>query len=121
MDPDCVTRIDVALRTLDEMLGEQAVDFIKIDVEGAEYEVLMGARHTIARSHPPILFEFGLGGADYFGVDGRLMFNLLESMDYEVYTVGDYVGGGRALSLEEFKHCFALNLKYNFVGAARST
>ncbi|MCB9893129.1 MAG: FkbM family methyltransferase [Planctomycetes bacterium] len=42
-----------------------AVGFIKIDVEGAELEVLRGLRPVIERDHPIILFELlGTGSAD---------------------------------------------------------
>jgi FkbM family methyltransferase len=34
------------------------VDFIKIDVEGFEKQVLLGLRHTIFRYHPVIIVEF---------------------------------------------------------------
>jgi hypothetical protein len=32
-------------------------DFLKIDVEGAEYDVLIGGRETIGRSQPTMLIE----------------------------------------------------------------
>lgn len=49
--------IDITLRTLDSYNYEK-VDFMKIDVEGYEYNVLAGGEQTIARHHPKILFEF---------------------------------------------------------------
>jgi FkbM family methyltransferase len=47
------------IRTLpgDRLLGERAVDFIKIDVEGMELGVLRGLAGAIARSRPPIFVE----------------------------------------------------------------
>lgn len=41
--------------TLDDILADRSVDFIKYDVEGAEREALMGSRRTIARYSPRLL------------------------------------------------------------------
>jgi FkbM family methyltransferase len=46
----------VELRTLDSF-GFTEVDFIKIDCEGFDYFVLHGARKTIERERPIIIFE----------------------------------------------------------------
>jgi FkbM family methyltransferase len=48
----------VACNTLDQLIDtEFKVDLLKIDVEGAELEVLMGSRAVIGRDHPLILCE----------------------------------------------------------------
>ena len=45
--------------TLDELLHDlDRVDLVKIDVEGAEVNVIEGMRETIARHRPSILLEF---------------------------------------------------------------
>jgi FkbM family methyltransferase len=49
--------IPVCVKTLDSY-NYKKVDFIKIDVEGFEYNVLKGGEQTIAAFHPKILFEF---------------------------------------------------------------
>lgn len=49
-------RVDVSL--LDEVLWNyDKVDFIKIDVEGFEKEVLLGAKKTLSVHHPIVYFE----------------------------------------------------------------
>ena len=60
---------------LDTLLGDDAsVDFIKVDVEGAEYNALLGGERTIRRCRPIIISEFspgmmpgisGISGEDY--------------------------------------------------------
>lgn len=57
---------EVATVSLDELLeldNLPAPDFIKIDVEGLEWEVLQGAGNLLARRHPRLLIE--LHGADF--------------------------------------------------------
>lgn len=49
--------IPVKMLTLDSYNYPQ-VDFMKIDVEGFEYNVFLGAKNTIKAHHPTILFEY---------------------------------------------------------------
>jgi FkbM family methyltransferase len=52
-------QLRVQALTLDSYCGSASVqpDFLKMDVEGAEYDVLLGARETITRCHPKLLIE----------------------------------------------------------------
>ena len=47
---------DVEVRTLDSY-GYDSITFLKIDVEGAEVQVLQGAKETILKSLPDLLVE----------------------------------------------------------------
>jgi FkbM family methyltransferase len=47
--------------TLDELVGDdRPIDFVKIDVEGAEHRVLLGGQRTLERCRPIVLSEFSL-------------------------------------------------------------
>ncbi|MBQ9274399.1 MAG: FkbM family methyltransferase [Succinivibrio sp.] len=46
--------IEVEVATLDEMLGERRVTFIKMDIEGAELQALQGAATLIRRNKPKL-------------------------------------------------------------------
>lgn len=48
---------NVIMNTLDGLSLSDKIDFIKIDVEGFELEVLKGAKETIAKDHPDIFIE----------------------------------------------------------------
>lgn len=119
IDQERLRSVRVAMTSLDALLGEEHVDFIKIDVEGAEYDVLRGAENLLARSRPTVLFEFGLGGADYFGVDADTMFDFFATRGYALFTVPGYADGAAALDRDAFAACFATNSAYNFVAAPR--
>lgn len=57
-------QITVPLRRLDGLISER-VDTIKIDVEGAELGVLIGAERIVAESRPVVMFESAPGEAMY--------------------------------------------------------
>ncbi|HLW90226.1 MAG TPA: FkbM family methyltransferase [Roseiarcus sp.] len=53
-------RINVRMRSLDSLVRSQEItppDIMKMDVEGSEIEVLMGAREIVAANEPSIIFE----------------------------------------------------------------
>jgi FkbM family methyltransferase len=53
-----VEKIPVEIKRLDDLIGpDQQVDFIKVDVEGAEMGVFRGGAGVIKRCRPHILFE----------------------------------------------------------------
>lgn len=54
-----------------------SIDFIKIDVEGAEYNVIKGAKNTILRNRPVIIFEFGKSSSKYYNVNAEKLYSLL--------------------------------------------
>jgi FkbM family methyltransferase len=54
--------INVPARKLDEFISDKRVDFIKIDVEGAEPKIFAGGRDLITRDMPTILCEVSNAG-----------------------------------------------------------
>jgi FkbM family methyltransferase len=65
---------------------------IKIDVEGAELGVLRGARQTIERSRPVIIFEHGAGAREAYGTTANDVWSLL--VDDLSYRIFDLDGNG---------------------------
>jgi FkbM family methyltransferase len=70
--------ISVHTGLLDEIIPETSqINFMKVDVEGAEFLVFKGGEKTIRRNRPVIVFEHGLGAADYYGAGPDDIFDLL--------------------------------------------
>ena len=62
------------------------VDFIKIDVEGAELECLRGLEGVLDKYHPILKVEFNVHALAAAGVDHMEIINFLKSMGYGSYT-----------------------------------
>jgi FkbM family methyltransferase len=75
----------VLCKTLDSFEIEE-VALIKIDVEGAELDVIQGARRTLENSnYPPILFE--VWPDKWYEEDKHALLNYLNSLGYQTQCV----------------------------------
>lgn len=79
------TVIEVEVISLDSLQIEPSV--IKIDVEGNELNVLMGAQDTLKASRPFIVVELLRKWMRAFGHHPQDVVNLLLNLDYEVYAI----------------------------------
>jgi FkbM family methyltransferase len=73
----------VQVKPLDDF-GISSVDFMKIDVEGHELEVLKGASATIGESRPIVLIEvrdWNLPAVDAW----------FQALDFQHFTIGDFL------------------------------
>ena len=108
--------LEVTTNRLDDIFPiEQKLDFVKIDVEGAEYLVLKGAANTIERNKPLIVFEFGLLAAQYYGTKPEDIYRLFDKCDMHISLLHDFLEGGKALSLDDFNKQYFHELNYYFV------
>jgi FkbM family methyltransferase len=89
--------------------------FVKVDVEGAEREVLAGALGTLREHRPVVAFEHGLGSADYYGTGPDDVWDLL--CEQAALRLFDLDGRG-PLSLAEFRADFQERTRVNFVAHA---
>lgn len=74
-------------RTLDEVVGDLAllkIDMIKIDIEGAELDVLRSAPAVLSRFRPMIIMEYGVKTWAAFGATHEEFLELLERHKYAV-------------------------------------
>lgn len=71
------------------------VDFVKIDVEGLEHDVVMGGEETIKRTKPFMVIEQKPGHAERYGFTKTAAVDLLNSWGAKVIWIksGDYFMG----------------------------
>jgi FkbM family methyltransferase len=112
-----VETIRVETARLDDLLPpDTRIDFVKVDVEGAELQVFRGALRTLRRWKPVLLFEHGLGGAEHYGTTPEMVFDLLTTeCGLRISTLDDWLDGGRALGRDEFVKQFHSGQNCNFL------
>ena len=85
--PQALTKESIEVRTnlLNDILKDYSPSFIKMDVEGHEYEALLGALEVIRRSRPVILCEVKPQNIERLKV-------LMESVNYSMIKSQDVLG-----------------------------
>ncbi|MCB0403247.1 MAG: FkbM family methyltransferase [Bdellovibrionales bacterium] len=111
-----VQQIPVRTAALDHLLQpEFRVDLLKIDVEGAELEVLQGAFHLLKRWHPITIFQHGLGSAEYYDTRPEQLYDLFGAAGMRISLMDTWLSGRSALNREAFVKQFYKRLNYIFV------
>ena len=110
------TTITVKTDKLDDVLppGYQP-HFMKIDVEGGEMLVLRGAKNTIKKYKPVIIFEHGLGASDMYGSTPDKLFHLLGECGLKISVMKKWLAGKPALTEAEFVKLYNTNSEYYFI------
>ena len=91
-DKKDIQRITVPVTTLDRTINkENRVSFIKIDVEGGEFDVLLGARKILLSHRPLIIFEYNNWSAIYvWGYTREEFLQFFKDINYNLYK---FTGG----------------------------
>ena len=77
--------IEIQTRVFDECVPEldiQKIDLVKIDVEGAELDVLRGMRRSLEKYHPALLVEVHPNGLVHFNYRPEDLLEFLKDMKY---------------------------------------
>ena len=69
---------------LDDMHIMEQVDFLKIDTEGSELQVLEGAVELIKKNRPLIQVETNYCSTWYFGYDQTSIYKFMEDLEYNI-------------------------------------
>jgi FkbM family methyltransferase len=116
IDERDVEEIAVQLEPIDEVVDpERSLRLMKIDVEGAEQQVIEGAMRTITAHRPVIVFEHGAGSADVFGTGPDDVWRLL--VDEAGLRIFDLDGNG-PYTRDELRRNFYEATRVNFVAHA---
>ncbi|MEJ8841730.1 FkbM family methyltransferase [Lacibacter sp. H375] len=109
--------IEVKTARLDDVLLQEniKIDFMKIDVEGAELGVLKGAAQLIKRDRPVIVFECGLGGTDVYDTTPAELFTFFAEYGYTISLLKNYLKEEQALNKTLFEEQYYQKLNYYFV------
>lgn len=112
-----VSIIDVPMTTLDNVIEEQqlsTIRFVKMDLEGGEYDALRGASRMLGAAQPPlIVFENGrTASADLYGYSSNAWYQLFSDAGYLTFDLF-----GRPFSKKDW---LSKNLPWYFIAAKRS-
>lgn len=88
---DSARSIAVAVRTLDSLvtLDARPRAIVKIDVEGAELQVLRGMRETLRRARPDLIVEISPQFLTELGSSVSELLDLLGAAGYTGYEIGE--------------------------------
>ena len=95
---------EVEVKRLDDILNER-VDFIKMDILGAELAALRGARATIEKWKPTLLFECGSEHEMALaGLSRKELFEFVTiDLDYDVFSFPDFLFDKGKMTAGEFR------------------
>ncbi len=104
------------LRMDDAIPADVKIDFIKIDVEGAEFMVMRGGVHTIRRSRPTIVFEFGQGSAEFYGTKPEYVWSFMtDELGMRLWLMQDWLDKKSPLTEAEFMAQYNNRINYMFL------
>jgi FkbM family methyltransferase len=112
-----IEKIQVKITTLDEVIpAAEKIDLIKIDVEGAEFDVLKGARKLLLDQKPFVIFEYGLGASDYYGTKPEEIFDFLtQEVKLNISLMDHWLENKNSLEREEFCRIYHSGSEYYFL------
>lgn len=112
-----IEQITVETARLDDIMpADLCIDLVKIDVEGAEFRVMKGAVNSLKRWKPVVIFEFGLGAADYYDSSpGDLYRFLTTDCGLKLSTLKGFLEKAPDLSEPRFLNFYETGGEYYFV------
>ena len=113
-DPDNrkVETLRVPRATLDDWMSKlNRVDYVKIDTEGGEVDIIRGGRELIRRYRPILSIEYGASSYRVYGHTQDTLFDLMAELDYGLFDLF-----GHALATREEWRACSDNYYWDFSG-----
>lgn len=88
--PTRLRNIEVGVERLDDVVAARelpAVNYVKIDTEGGEWDVIRGGVETIRRWSPVVTFEFGANSYRKYDVDPGDVYRLFADHGYVMFDI----------------------------------
>ena len=80
-----VPTVQVKTVSLDSFFANKPVDFIRMDIEGAELEAIKGARSILTEQGPSMILEWIPGNVR--ANESMQLYKLLKDLDYYIYRI----------------------------------
>jgi len=115
-DPE-IEEIKVNVTTLDTVIPDTvSINLIKIDTEGAEMGVILGAKNLINRTYPIIIFEFEKKAASvYENTNPEFLFDFFTEQRYKISTMKKWLEEKPSLSKTDFLKLYELEREFYFI------
>ena len=87
--------IKITIKRMDDLIREmglESIDLVKIDVEGAEHEVLLGMEQALRRHRPILIVEVHNQFLPLFGSSSEKLLSWLSSLGYRITTLDEEPG-----------------------------
>lgn len=103
------SEFSVSVEKLDNLSAKTSgTDLVKIDVEGAEFQLIQGAIHTLKATRPTIVIELLRKWMNPFGTMPQDVIDLLSDLEYICFAVGE-------TSLQQVTNIDASTVETNFI------